>query len=69
MMASDPFNLSLLQHAQQRNLSLGRKVADFVQEDGPAVDRLKSPDVSLECACEGAFLVPEEFRSNQGLRN
>jgi len=40
---ADALDLTLLQHAQQRDLNLRRKIADLVQENRPAIGRLKAP--------------------------
>ena len=63
--AADPFNFPLLEHSQQRDLSLGRQVADLVKEDRPAVGQLKSPETPLQRAGEGAFLVSEQLGGDE----
>src|SRR5215510_15104241 len=69
MVAPNALEFSFLQHAQKRNLSLGRKIADFIEENSSAVGGLKPADTSLERTREGAFLMPKKFRPNQGLRD
>jgi hypothetical protein len=46
-------------------LDLRRQVADFVQENRPAICRFKTPQAPLCRTGEGAFLVTEELGSNQ----
>ena len=67
--AADAFKFPLLQHAQERDLRLGREVADLVQEDRAAMGRFKTPQPPLQRPGEGAFLVPEQFGGDQRGRN
>ena len=67
--APDSLELTLLKHTEKGELGLGRKLADFIEEDGPAVGRLESPTAQLSRSCESAPLVPEELRSNERCRD
>jgi hypothetical protein len=66
--AADAFELSLLQHAQQSHLKSGCRIADFVQKKGAAIGTLEPPLVNHRCAGEGPFLVSEQFRFEDRLR-
>src|SRR5207253_3689410 len=59
--AAEPFELLLLEHAQQLRLELERNVADFVEEEGPAVRQLEAPDPLRDGAREGPSLVAEQL--------
>jgi len=67
--AADAFELTLLEHSQQGGLSLHRKLGDLVQEEGSALRRFKASGAPLHGAGEGALFVPEQFRSDQGVRD
>src|SRR5689334_21062891 len=62
---SDALDFAFLQHPQQRDLDFCRQVADFVQENCPAIGRFKTPEPALRRACEGALLVTKELGSDQ----
>src|SRR5215471_630266 len=47
MIAPHPLEFPLLQHPQERDLHFHRKFADLIQEERPAVSRLKPPQASL----------------------
>src|SRR5260370_9323531 len=66
MTTADPFDLALLQHAQQRDLRFGWQVTDFVEQDGATVRRFESAETSLQRAGKGALLVAEQFRRDEG---
>ena len=57
--------------AARAKLRLGVEayVADFVEENGAGVGLLEATDPPRVGAGKGAFLVPEEFALQQGLRN
>ena len=57
-----------LEHAQQLGLQAQVKVADFVDEQGPAVRLLEAADPAIGCAGEGAADVPEELAFDQSGR-
>src|SRR5580658_8693867 len=65
MRPSYAFEFALLQHAQKRDLSLRRDIADLVQKDGPAVCPFEASQVPLNRTREGAFLVSEQLGGDQ----
>ena len=65
--AAEPFELVLLEHAQDLGLRAGAHVADFVQEQRAAVGLLEAANPLLVGAGERAFLVPEELRFEEVL--
>src|SRR5215813_4308599 len=67
--AAQPFELALLQDAQQHYLHLGRQLSDLVQKERAAVSLLEPPFATRHGAGESAALVTEQFRSQQGVRN
>src|SRR6202041_2388059 len=67
LVASHSLKLALLEHAQECDLSLHRKIADFIKEECPSVSGLKPSYSSLQSTREGAFLVSEKLRGNQRL--
>ena len=67
--SSDTLELTLLQDAEQRDLGLHRQLADFVEEDGPAVRQLEAAEATLRRTGERPFLVAEELRRDQLTRN
>ena len=67
--AADALNLPLLQNAQQFGLRFERQLADFIQEDGPAMSLFKVPRARIRRARKRALRVPEQFRFHQVLRN
>ena len=66
---ADTLELTLLQDAEQRDLGLHRQLADFVEEDGPAVRQLEATEAPLRRTGERPFLVAEELRRDQLARN
>ena len=58
---------ALLQHAKQRDLRLGRDVADLVEEDGAAVSVLEEPALARLGPGESPALVAEELAEEQRL--
>src|SRR5262245_65153129 len=67
--AADALEFALLQHPQQRDLHVGRQLADLVQEQRPARRELEAPEAALRGAGEGAALVPEQLRGDEGGRD
>src|SRR5262249_36948718 len=63
---SDALELLLLQHAQQRDLRLGGQLAHLVEEERPARRDLEAALTPLQRAGEGAALVAEQLRPEQG---
>ena len=69
VVAAEPQDLPLLQHAQQAALERERDVADLVEEDGPGVRRLEEPRPPAALrAGERAFLVAEELGLEERVR-
>ena len=60
-------DLPLLQRAQQLDLHAGRDLADFVEQQRPAVGRLEQARAVLRRAGERAARVAEELALEQGL--
>ena len=69
MPPSDPFDHALLQKAQQLDLQSERQIADFVEEERPAVGRLDLADGLFRRARERALFVPEELAFEQRFGN
>ena len=67
--AADPFELALLEHAQQEHLRLHGQLADLVEEEGSAGRELEAAAPPLQRPREGASLVAEQLRRDQRLRN
>src|SRR2546430_13425715 len=59
--APQPFDLPLLEHAQQGDLGLGGELPDFVQEDRAAVRGFEPPEAPLERAGERSLFVAEQL--------
>src|SRR4029077_15614368 len=47
--AANAFEFSLLEHAQQSYLSLGRQFSDLVEKNGPTVGQFEASHASLYC--------------------
>jgi hypothetical protein len=60
-LATDPVELALRKDSQQSGLELRRHVADFVEEQRPAVRLLEASPAKRVCTGERAFLVAEQF--------
>ena len=60
---------SVLDHPQQLGLQVQRNIADFVQEQRPAVGLLKLAYMARMGIGEGAFYVAEEFALEQRFGN
>src|SRR6266403_2095495 len=63
--AAHPFELALLEHAQDLRLRLERHVADLVEEERAAVGDLELPLARHDRTREGALLVAEELALDQ----
>src|SRR5882762_8828898 len=61
LVASDPLELSFLQHPEQGGLGFGRQLADLVEEDRSALSRFETPDPALHGTGEGSLLVAEQL--------
>src|SRR5437879_4451239 len=67
--AADPLELSLLEHAEKRNLGVRRQILDLVEEERPALGHLEAAGAALHRAGESPFFVPEELRGDERLRD
>src|SRR5262245_62195078 len=65
--AADPFHLAFLQNTKQFSLSSETQVADLIQEQCSTIGRLNASNSPLDTR-GNAFLDPEEFTFNQGIR-
>ncbi len=65
--AAERPEFALLQHAQQLDLKGRAGLADFVQEERAAIRLLEEANAILDRAGEGATLVAEELRFEQGI--
>src|SRR5260370_34021506 len=59
--STDTFEFVFLQNTQERDLGLGRKLSDLVEEDGASFSQLNAPKASLGCPSEGTLLMAEQF--------
>jgi len=59
--ATDPLELTVLQHAKQRGLQARCELADFVEKEGPACGALEAPFPPRHRPGEGAALVAEQL--------
>ena len=62
---ANPLNLTLLQHAQQRNLRVHRDLANLVEKNGARVREFETAAALLHRSSERAFLVPEQLRRDE----
>ena len=69
LVAAQPLELLLLQHAQHLGLRLEAHVADFVEEDRALVGLLELADLPIGGAGERALLVTEQFGFDQLVGN
>ena len=67
--APDPEDFTVLQHPQQGCLHPRADIADFVEEDGPAVDNFKFAYFAGSGTGEGAFFVAKEISLENGVVN
>ncbi len=63
---ADREDLALLEHTQETRLSLGRKVRDLVEEQGPAVRGPKETEARLARVRKRTAHVAEQGRIHQG---
>jgi len=63
--ATEPFELLLLEHAQELRLQRRGDVADLIEEERAFVCQLESPDLLRDSAGERAFLVAEQLAFKQ----
>src|SRR5438477_1752727 len=67
--ATNPLDDLILKKAQKLDLNRLRDVADFIEEQCAVVRSLNLSDDLLDCASEGASLVPEQLAFEQRLGN
>ena len=65
LVAAEPLEAALLEHAQQLGLRDERHVADFVEEQRALVGQLEASGLAIVRAGERALLVAEDFRFEQ----
>src|SRR5207244_3364165 len=63
--SADTLELALLENPQQGELRVRRKIADLVEEDGPAVGELEPAEPPFQRSGERALLVTEELGRDQ----
>src|SRR5260370_19195014 len=63
--AADAFEFTFLQHPQERDLSVQRQLADFVEENGSSVRQFKSTQPAPHRPRECSLFVSTEFRRNK----
>ena len=61
LMSTDTLELPFLEHAQQRNLCLGGKLADLIEKDRAALGQLEAADAPLMRAGKCTLLMTEEL--------
>ena len=59
--AAHAFNLFLLKNPQQTDLGIGRKLADFIQEQGAALCPFYSSPFPGDCTSECPFFMAEQL--------
>ena len=65
----EPFDLPLLDHAQQLDLDVEGQVADLVEKDRRVVRQFEAADLSRQRAGEGPLLAAEQFALDERARN
>ena len=68
LVAAHPFELALLEYAQQFYLETHGNFRDFIEQQRPAVGGFETAFPPLHRAGEGAFLVTKKFALQQRLR-
>src|SRR3954465_1475518 len=66
--APDPYDSALLENAEELDLQLGEQLADFVEEERPAIGGLEVARLLTIGAGEGALVVAEELVLGEGGR-
>ena len=69
LVTHDTLQFSFLENARESKLRLGRKFADLVKENRPAIGGLKPSCTSLKCPGKGAFFMAEELGGDERRRN
>src|SRR4030095_4856477 len=67
--AAHALDLALLKHAQELGLQFPLEGTDLIEEQRPALSELEPPELFLKRAGEGAALMTEQLRLDQGLRD
>jgi len=66
---TEPPDATLLEHAQQLRLEVERKLMNLVEEERAASGQFHEAELAGARAGEGAGLVPEQLRLEQGVGN
>src|SRR5689334_18869437 len=61
LVATHALKLAFLENTQESDLGLGRKFADFIEENGASLGEFEAADAALHCACKCSFLMTEQF--------
>ena len=69
LVTPNPLQFSFLENAQQSKLRLGRKFADLVKENRPAIGGLEPSRASLKCPGKGTFFMAEKLGGDERRRN
>ena len=69
MRSAQPFELPVLQHAQQLGLKFERKLADLIQKQSSSVRQFEAADALGERAGEGSFFVAHQLTFDQSRRD
>src|ERR1700720_1761291 len=69
MAASKPLEFPLLENAQEGYLRLARELADFIQENRPAVGGLKPAQAPLKGSSERSFFMTEQLGRDKRMWN
>src|SRR3989442_9034997 len=64
--AAHTFKDALLQDPQKAHLGRQWQFANLIEEEGPLIGAFEPAPAGAYGACETAFLMPEQFRIDQG---
>src|SRR5262249_42892152 len=67
--ASQSFEFSFLNHAQQFDLNAGRHFADLIEKERTSMSQLKAAFLSRNCAGKGASFITKKFSFQERLRD
>src|SRR5580692_8796108 len=62
---SESLEFVLLEHSQERHLSVRRQLAEFIQKNCAPLRQLEAPQPSLQRTGKGSLLMTEKLRCNQ----